>query len=361
MFGLALSVASTVVLLRALESAALSIRQRAASRSAGWWSKTSSRCWCWCCCRRCAGRSAAPRRERRRPVADAGAHARPGRGVRRAHAGGRARASSPGCCGRSRTPARASCSRWRAAIALGVAYGSAELFGVSFALGAFFAGMVLRESSSATRPPGLAAAAATPSRCCSSSRWACCSTRAILLGEPLAGARGRSPSSSRQVAGRLRARAALRYPLNTALTVAASLAQIGEFSFILAAWASRWACCPSRGPEPDPGRRASLHRAQPAAVQGGRAAARSGSARARASARRWSPRRPAGRAADGHRAKSAGQVVLVGYGRVGRRIARHSTRTLRYVVAEQNREWSSSCASRGMPAVWRETRPSRRC
>ena len=27
---------------------------------------------------------------------------------------------------------------------------------------------------------------------------------------------------------------ALRYPLNTALTVAASLAQIGEFSFILA-------------------------------------------------------------------------------------------------------------------------------
>lgn len=31
------------------------------------------------------------------------------------------------------------------AIALGVAYGSAKLFGVSFALGAFFAGMVLAE------------------------------------------------------------------------------------------------------------------------------------------------------------------------------------------------------------------------
>jgi CPA2 family monovalent cation:H+ antiporter-2 len=32
------------------------------------------------------------------------------------------------------------------AIALGIAYGSAELFGVSFALGAFFAGVVLSET-----------------------------------------------------------------------------------------------------------------------------------------------------------------------------------------------------------------------
>ena len=32
-------------------------------------------------------------------------------------------------------------------LALGVAFGSAELFGVSFALGAFFAGMVLAEST----------------------------------------------------------------------------------------------------------------------------------------------------------------------------------------------------------------------
>src|SRR5262249_60349917 len=33
------------------------------------------------------------------------------------------------------------------AAAVGIAYGSAEIFGVSFALGAFFAGMVLRESA----------------------------------------------------------------------------------------------------------------------------------------------------------------------------------------------------------------------
>ena len=35
----------------------------------------------------------------------------------------------------------------------------------------------------------------------------------------------------------------LRYPLNTALTVSASLAQIGEFSFILAALGVSLGCC----------------------------------------------------------------------------------------------------------------------
>ena len=40
----------------------------------------------------------------------------------------------------------------------------------------------------------------------------------------------------------------MRYPLNTALTVSASLAQIGEFSFILAGARRRaWACCPTKG------------------------------------------------------------------------------------------------------------------
>ena len=37
------------------------------------------------------------------------------------------------------------------AIALGVAFGAAELFGVSFALGAFFAGMILSESELSQR------------------------------------------------------------------------------------------------------------------------------------------------------------------------------------------------------------------
>ena len=56
----------------------------------------------------------------------------------------------------------------------------------------------------------------------------------------------------------------LRYPLNTALTVSASLAQIGEFSFILAALGVSLQPAAARGPEPDRRRRADLDRAQPA-------------------------------------------------------------------------------------------------
>ena len=46
------------------------------------------------------------------------------------------------------------------AAAVSLAYGSAELFGVSFALGAFLAGMVIRESEFSARAAGGIAAAA---------------------------------------------------------------------------------------------------------------------------------------------------------------------------------------------------------
>ena len=64
-------------------------------------------------------------------------------------------------------------------VALGVAFAAAELFGVSIALGAFLAGMILSGSPlSASAPPRNRCRCATPSRCCSSSRSACCSIRA---------------------------------------------------------------------------------------------------------------------------------------------------------------------------------------
>jgi CPA2 family monovalent cation:H+ antiporter-2 len=50
--AVALSVASTVVLLRALEARGALDTGPAASRWAGWWSRTWRWCWCWCCCRR---------------------------------------------------------------------------------------------------------------------------------------------------------------------------------------------------------------------------------------------------------------------------------------------------------------------
>ena len=90
---------------------------------------------------------------------------------------------------------------------------------------------------------------------------------------------------------------AFRYPLNTALTVGASLAQIGEFSFILAGLGVSLGLLPAEGPEPDPGRRPHLHRAQPARVRGDRAGQRWLRQRSQLARRPGAPRRSARRAA----------------------------------------------------------------
>ena len=123
------------------------------------------------------------------------------------------------------------------ASAVGIAYGASAIFSVSFALGAFFAGMVMRESRFAHR-------AATESLPLQDAfcvlffvgvgmlfDWhilidAPLSVLTILLIIML----GKSLAAFGLVYF-------LRYPLQTALIVSASLAQIGEFSFILVAQA----------------------------------------------------------------------------------------------------------------------------
>ncbi|SFN29590.1 monovalent cation:H+ antiporter-2, CPA2 family [Nitrosospira briensis] len=121
------------------------------------------------------------------------------------------------------------------AVAIGIAYGSAMLFGVSFALGAFFAGMVMRESDLSHR----AAQESLPLRDAFSVLFfvsvGMLFDPDVLIEQPLHVLAtlgiiifGKSLAAFLLVL-------AFRYPLNTALTVSASLAQIGEFSFILAA------------------------------------------------------------------------------------------------------------------------------
>ncbi|ESY31102.1 Kef family K(+) transporter [Mesorhizobium sp. M0659] len=120
------------------------------------------------------------------------------------------------------------------AIALGVAFGAAKLFGVSLALGAFFAGMIMSESELSHR----AAEESLPLRdafsvlffvsvgmlfdpfSLMSNGWPILATLAIIV-------IGKSLAAFVIVI-------AFRYPLGTALMISASLAQIGEFSFILA-------------------------------------------------------------------------------------------------------------------------------
>ena len=120
------------------------------------------------------------------------------------------------------------------AIAMGIAYGSASLFGVSFALGAFFAGVVLNESELSHD----AAENSLPLREAFAVLFffsvGCLFDPEILLEQPLAVLTtvavivfGKSIAATLIVL-------AYRRPLSVALTIAASLAQIGEFSFILA-------------------------------------------------------------------------------------------------------------------------------
>ncbi|PZO75558.1 MAG: Kef family K(+) transporter [Mesorhizobium amorphae] len=120
------------------------------------------------------------------------------------------------------------------AIALGVAFGAAKLFGVSLALGAFFAGMVLAESELSHR----AAEESLPFR----DAFAVLFFVSVgMLFDPIALVRDFWPVVAtlfiivigKSVAAFLIVMA-FRYPAATALTISASLAQIGEFSFILA-------------------------------------------------------------------------------------------------------------------------------
>jgi len=133
------------------------------------------------------------------------------------------------------------------AIALGIAYGSATLFSVSFALGAFFAGMVLNESDLSHR----AAEQTLPLQDAFAvlffvsvgmlfdpgvlvrSPWSVAATVAIIL-------LGKSVAAFGLVL-------LFRYPVRTALTVAVSLAQIGEFSFILVSLGMSLGILPEEG------------------------------------------------------------------------------------------------------------------
>ena len=237
--------------------------------------------------------------------------------------------------------------------AIGVAYFASSLFHVSFALGAFFAGMIMRESEYSHRAaedslPFRDAFAVLffvsvgmlfdPSILVKQPEQVLAVVAIIILGKSLAA-----------VAIVL----ALRYPLNTALTVAASLGQIGEFSFILA------------------GLGVSLN----LMTQDGMSLVLAGALISIALnpvvfasikpltrwvvdksdfARRLSLRQdPYGELPMSTERKFLeGQVVLVGYGRVGRRIAQAlSEHAIPFVVVEQSRDLVEKLRKQGQPAV----------
>ncbi len=239
------------------------------------------------------------------------------------------------------------------AVAVGIAYAAGKLFGVSFALGAFVAGMVMRESEFSHR----AADESLPFRDAFSVLFF------VSVGMLF------DPSLLWHEADKILLVLAIivigktlaafglvilfRYPLNTALTVSASLAQIGEFSFILAGMGVTLGLLPVEGQNLilagavisialnplvfsaiEPARQWIIARSRFAQLM-----ARTGDRLAElphSFTTEW----------------LTGHILLVGYGRVGRRIGDALIAAgIPVVVIEQNRDIVNGLRAEGRAAV----------
>jgi CPA2 family monovalent cation:H+ antiporter-2 len=240
------------------------------------------------------------------------------------------------------------------AAAVSIAYGATQLFGVSFALGAFFAGMVLRESQFSHR----AAEETLPLRDAFAVLFfvsvGMLFDPRILVDAPLRVLAvvgvivlGKSVAAALLVI-------LLRYPLHTALTVSASLAQIGEFSFILIGLGATLGVVPAQAQSLvvagalisialnplvfraiEPVQRWLLARSQVA----------------RRLAARDDPLSELPMSTDPKYLSQ--QVVLVGHGRVGRKLAEALlAHRIPFVVVEQNRGLVEELRAAGIPAVF---------
>ena len=239
------------------------------------------------------------------------------------------------------------------AAAVGVAYGASKMFDVSFALGAFFAGMMLRESEFSHR----AAEESLPLRDAFSVLFfvsvGMLFDPSVLLTEPVKVLAVVAIIMVGKTLAAIGLVLMFRYPLNTALTVGASLAQIGEFSFILAGMGVALQLLTPEGQSlilAGALISIALNSVIFTAIEPVQAFVRARSALARKLEMRSDPLAQLPMSVEA--SYLSGQVVLVGYGRVGRRIAEALTaRGIPYVVAEQNREIVEALRARDMPAV----------
>ncbi|MDO8385570.1 MAG: YbaL family putative K(+) efflux transporter [Polaromonas sp.] len=239
------------------------------------------------------------------------------------------------------------------AAAVGIAFGATALFGVSFALGAFFAGMVMRESEFSHR----AAQETLPLRDAFAvlffvsvgmlfDPWVIVERPLQVLAVVAIIVVGKSLAAAALVL-------AFRYPLNTALTVSASLAQVGEFSFILVAMGVSLQLLPPEGQSlvlAGALISIALNQLVFRTVEPLQQWILAKSPLARKLEARDDPM--AELPASTEEKYLSRQVVLVGYGRVGRRIADAlAAQHLPFVVVEQNREVVERLRGEGLMAV----------
>ncbi len=133
------------------------------------------------------------------------------------------------------------------AAALGIAFGAAKLFGISYALGAFLAGLVINESDHSHRAQQDSQPLQDAFAVLFFVAVGMLFDPAILLAEPVKLLAVLAVVLLGKAAIAIALVLAFRYPLATALTVAAGLAQIGEFSFVIAALALELKLLPLEG------------------------------------------------------------------------------------------------------------------
>jgi CPA2 family monovalent cation:H+ antiporter-2 len=239
------------------------------------------------------------------------------------------------------------------ALAVGIAVGSAELFGASLALGAFLAGLVISESDVSHR----AASEALPMR----DAFAVLFFVAVgMLFDPevLVDAPTRVLAVlAIIVLGKGLAAfcivVLLRSPLRTGLTVAAGLAQVGEFSFILAALGEDLDVFPQQGTDLILAGAILSIAVNPLLFRCVDPV--EGWLRSKPWFDKLAPAAPPARLSAGRREATEfrNHAVLVGYGRVGRVVARVlGTRGFTCLVIEQDRKTVETLQARGIPTIY---------
>lgn len=235
--------------------------------------------------------------------------------------------------------------------ALGTAFGSSVVFGVSPALGAFFAGVLLAEShlghqASADAVPLQRIFVALffvsvgmlvdPFAVLAAPFLSLATLAAVLLGTGIA---------------ILALLTALRVNLPTAATVAGSMTQIGEFSFVLSEIAIRQGILPEevRGPILAAAVVTIVATPLSLATADRFAGWLSGKRRFRA----WERRRGGARAWPPLPAGMKDHVIVVGYGRVGRVVgAALAAHGLPHVAVEADHRLAEAIRAEGIPVIW---------
>ena len=239
------------------------------------------------------------------------------------------------------------------ASAVSVAYGSYAVFGVSMALGAFFAGMVVKESDFSHRAEEETLSLREIFSILFFVSVGMLFDPKILVEQPL---HILAVVAIIMIGKTLAAMALVlffRYPINTALTVGASLAQIGEFSFILATLGL------SLGLLTQDAQNLilagalfsiTLNSFVFSAIEPAQRWIRERSHLARLLERSGDPLAMLPDEVD--QAYLRDQVVIIGYGGVGRRISENlMQQNIKVVIAEENREIVEKLREQGIAAV----------